>query len=79
MTLFAEKMAGGTDDDDVILKSFDAFEVNGKIDAEMLVNIWPIKNIQVLKNLKNIYNNQFEIVAKFHKFEYRISCLSWQI
>jgi len=25
----------GTDDDDVILKSFDAFEVNGKIDAEM--------------------------------------------
>lgn len=33
--LFAEKMAGGTDDDDVILKSFDAFEVSGKIDAEM--------------------------------------------
>jgi len=35
VTLFAEKMAGGTDDDDVILKSFDAFEVNGQIDAEM--------------------------------------------
>ena len=35
VTLFAEKMAGGTDDDDVIIKSFDAFEVNGKIDAEM--------------------------------------------
>lgn len=35
VTLFAQKMAGGTDDDDVILKSFDAFEVNGKIDAEM--------------------------------------------
>lgn len=35
VTLFAEKMAGGTDEDDVILKSFDAFEVNGKIDAEM--------------------------------------------
>eukprot|EP00095_Tigriopus_kingsejongensis_P008692 snap_masked-scaffold483_size159862-processed-gene-0.10 protein:Tk08692 transcript:snap_masked-scaffold483_size159862-processed-gene-0.10-mRNA-1 annotation:"myosin light chain" len=33
--LFAEKMAGGTDEDEVILKSFDAFEVNGKIDAEM--------------------------------------------
>jgi Ca2+-binding EF-hand superfamily protein len=33
--LFAEKMAGGTDDDDTILKSFDAFEINGKIDAEM--------------------------------------------
>ncbi|QQP50837.1 Myosin regulatory light chain 2like [Caligus rogercresseyi] len=31
VTLFAEKMAG----DDVILKSFDAFEINGKIDAEM--------------------------------------------
>ncbi|XP_040576263.1 myosin regulatory light chain 2 [Lepeophtheirus salmonis] len=35
VTLFAEKMAGGTDEDDVILKSFDAFEINGKIDAEM--------------------------------------------
>jgi Ca2+-binding EF-hand superfamily protein len=35
VTLFAEKMAGGTDDDDTILKSFDAFEINGKIDAEM--------------------------------------------
>merc|ERR1711890_7414 len=29
--LFADKMAGGSDDDDVILKSFEAFE----IDAEM--------------------------------------------
>jgi Ca2+-binding EF-hand superfamily protein len=35
VTLFAEKMAGGTDDDDVILKSFEAFEINGQIDAEM--------------------------------------------
>merc|ERR1712152_39136 len=35
VTLFAEKMAGGTDDDDTILKSFDAFEMGGKIDAEM--------------------------------------------
>jgi len=35
VTLFAEKMAGGTDDDDTILKSFDAFEISGKIDAEM--------------------------------------------
>jgi len=33
--LFAEKMAGGTDDDDTILKSFDAFEVNGQIDGDM--------------------------------------------
>merc|ERR1739847_229775 len=33
--LFAEKMAGGTDDDDTILKSFEAFEIDGKIDAEM--------------------------------------------
>merc|ERR1712038_841987 len=32
VTLFAEKMAGGTDDDDTILKSFDAFEISGKID-----------------------------------------------
>merc|ERR1712158_190961 len=31
----AENMAGGTDDDDTILKSFDAFEISGKIDAEM--------------------------------------------
>jgi Ca2+-binding EF-hand superfamily protein len=33
--LFAEKMAGGADDDDTIGKAFEAFEVNGKIDAEM--------------------------------------------
>jgi len=33
--LFADKMAGGSDDDDVILKSFEAFEMDGKIDAEM--------------------------------------------
>merc|ERR1712037_1035768 len=32
--LFAEKMAGAADDD-TILKAFDAFEVNGKIDADM--------------------------------------------
>ncbi|XP_023337407.1 myosin regulatory light chain 2 [Eurytemora carolleeae] len=35
VTLFAEKMAGGADDDDVIIKSFEAFEINGQIDAEM--------------------------------------------
>jgi len=35
VTLFAEKMAGGTDDDDVIVKSFEAFEINGQIDSEM--------------------------------------------
>jgi Ca2+-binding EF-hand superfamily protein len=34
VTLFASKMAGGTDDDETILKSFDAFEINGQIDAE---------------------------------------------
>merc|ERR1711915_538912 len=34
VTLFAEKMSGGTDDD-VILRSFEAFEINGQIDAEM--------------------------------------------
>merc|ERR1712198_437659 len=35
VTLFAEKMSGGTDDDDVIIRSFEAFEINGQIDAEM--------------------------------------------
>ena len=34
VTLFAAKMAGGTDDDETILKSFEAFEINGQIDAE---------------------------------------------
>ena len=34
VTLFASKMAGGTDDDETILKSFEAFEINGQIDAE---------------------------------------------
>merc|ERR1712079_97775 len=34
VTLFASKMAGGSDDDDVILASFEAFEINGQIDAE---------------------------------------------
>merc|ERR1712061_537069 len=32
--LFASKMAGGSDDDDVILASFEAFEIGGKIDAD---------------------------------------------
>merc|ERR1711974_121849 len=35
VTLFATKMAGGSDDDDVILASFEAFEQDGKIDAEI--------------------------------------------
>merc|ERR1712226_1692792 len=34
VTLFASKMAGGSDDDDVILASFEAFEIDGKIDAD---------------------------------------------
>merc|ERR1712105_205709 len=34
VTLFATKMPGGSDDDDVILQSFEAFEMDGKIDAE---------------------------------------------
>merc|ERR1711997_271424 len=34
VTLFATKMARGSDDDDVILASFEAFEQDGKIDAE---------------------------------------------
>merc|ERR1712214_232426 len=32
VTLFAEKMSGSTDDDDVIVRSFEAFEINGQID-----------------------------------------------
>jgi len=35
VTLFAEKMAGAGDDDKVILMAFEAFEINGQIDAEM--------------------------------------------
>lgn len=35
VTMFAEKMAGAADDDKVILRSFEAFEIDGKIDAEM--------------------------------------------
>merc|ERR1712080_478917 len=34
VTLFASKMAGGSDDDDVILASIECFENEGKIDAE---------------------------------------------
>ena len=35
VTLFAEKMAGGSDEDDVIVRSFEAFEINGQINCEM--------------------------------------------
>merc|ERR1712098_421323 len=34
VTLFASKMAGGSDDDDVFLASFECFEIDGKIDAD---------------------------------------------
>merc|ERR1719483_1823818 len=34
VTLFASEMAGGSDDDYVILSSFEAFEINGAIYAE---------------------------------------------
>merc|ERR1712080_212026 len=34
VTLFASRRAGGSDDDDVILASFECFENEGKIDAE---------------------------------------------
>ena len=30
----------GADDDDTILKAFDSFEINGKIDAEMYVQLF---------------------------------------
>ena len=32
----------GADDDDTILKAFDSFEINGKIDAEMYVQLFKI-------------------------------------
>eukprot|EP00088_Acartia_fossae_P061683 TRINITY_DN7416_c0_g1_i3.p2 TRINITY_DN7416_c0_g1~~TRINITY_DN7416_c0_g1_i3.p2 ORF type:complete len:160 (+),score=65.66 TRINITY_DN7416_c0_g1_i3:49-528(+) len=35
VTMFAEKMAGAADDDKVILMALSAFEIDGKIDAEM--------------------------------------------
>lgn len=35
VTMFAEKMAGAADDDKIILMAFSAFEIDGKIDAEM--------------------------------------------
>jgi len=35
VTMFAEKMAGAGDDDKVILMALGAFEIDGKIDAEM--------------------------------------------
>ena len=32
---FSQFLISGADDDDTILKAFEAFEINGKIDAEM--------------------------------------------
>ena len=32
---FPQFLISGADDDDTILKAFEAFEINGKIDAEM--------------------------------------------
>ena len=32
---FCQFLISGADDDDTILKAFEAFEINGKIDAEM--------------------------------------------
>merc|ERR1712111_183727 len=47
VTLFAEKMAGGTDDDDTILKSYDAFAEfvieDGQIDAAHLKSLMVAK------------------------------------
>ena len=34
-TFIHYKLIAGTDDDDVIIRSFEAFEINGQIDAEM--------------------------------------------
>jgi hypothetical protein len=41
VTLFASKMAGGTDDDETILKSF---EVRSIVEGKFLVPVWDIKS-----------------------------------
>jgi len=38
LSLFANKMSGGADDDDVIIKAFATFDKDGKIDSENLRN-----------------------------------------
>ena len=35
LNFFPQFLISGADDDDTILKAFEAFEINGKIDAEM--------------------------------------------
>jgi Ca2+-binding EF-hand superfamily protein len=34
LSMFAERMAGGSDDDDIVQKAFKTFDENGKIDSE---------------------------------------------
>lgn len=36
LTLFANRMSGGSDDDDVVINAFKSFDDNGKIDSEKL-------------------------------------------
>lgn len=36
LTMFAERMSGGTDDDEVVIAAFNAFDDNGMIDTEKL-------------------------------------------
>lgn len=36
LTMFAERMSGGTDEDDVVITAFNAFDDNGFIDSEKL-------------------------------------------
>ena len=43
----------GADDDDTILKAFDSFEINGKIDAEMYVQL--VKNILTSTTYEKIH------------------------
>merc|ERR1712241_234969 len=60
--LFAEKMAGGADDDDTIIKALDAFEVNGKIDAEIVkIRISPRAEKELYQHLFLLASSYFSI------------------
>jgi len=36
--MFASRMAGGADDDEVVIAAFKTFDINGKIDSEQFRN-----------------------------------------
>merc|ERR550519_2093461 len=70
VTLFASKMAGGSDDDDVILASFEAFEMDGKIDADAFRH--SLMTFGVKLNISQVFSHQSianRIIRKPHKEE----------